>query len=288
MENIVFNTVWDWQIALEMTFLAVASFATLFAYLSYKEGAIRDALIGAAVAAVLPMFSLIILTLHLLKPEAGLLIFLSPQPRSWMLYGGIGMSLLIAFSALFAIFVALPALRIPLVSRLSPLSSSATFMNALSFLMIATGVFVALYTGFIISYERGIPFWHSAAVPAIALLMGIAGGSSFYAFIRPADQRVSFTLLFSLAFLIIFYLAHLLASLIGGPAANASAAKVLGSGLFQVTLLLSVVAVVGLAANMLWFRTKYIPLIAGAIGLITIFVLRVLLLDAGAWEFPVV
>ncbi|MCS7107153.1 MAG: polysulfide reductase NrfD [Acidilobaceae archaeon] len=288
MENIVFNDVWGWDIALEMTFLAIASFSTLFAYLSYREGQLRDAVIGAAVAAVLPVFSLIILNLHLLKPEASYLLFLSPQPRSWMLYGGIGMSSLIALSALFALFAVLPSLKVPLLSRLSPLSHSSAFMNALGVLMILAGVFVSLYTGLLMSYERGIPFWHSAALPAIALFMGIAGGSSLYAFIRPADQRVSFALLSSLALLVAVYLAHLMVSLLGSPAAHASATKVLGSGLFQVTLLLSVLAVVSLAANMFWFRTRYVPIIAGAIGLITIFVLRLLLLEAGAWEFPVI
>jgi formate-dependent nitrite reductase membrane component NrfD len=53
-------------------------------------------------------------------------------------------------------------------------------MKALGLLMSAFGVFVALYTGLVLSYERGIPFWHSAAVTLLALFIGVAAGSGLY------------------------------------------------------------------------------------------------------------
>ncbi|MCX8195578.1 MAG: polysulfide reductase NrfD [Acidilobaceae archaeon] len=287
MENIVFNEVWGFDIAVEMTFLAIASFATLFALLAYREGRLREALIGAAVAAVLPVFSLIILNLHLLKPEASYLLFLSPQPRSWMVYGGIGMTSLIVLSAVFALLLLSQLARLPLIGRLSPLAANSALMNAVGILMVLAGAFVALYTGLLMSYERGIPFWHSAAIPAIAFLMGLTGGSSLYSLITPQDRRVSLALISSLSLLLVIYLAHLLISLLGSPAANVSAKTVLDSGLFQVSLLLALLAIVGLAAN-LYFRTRYIPIVAGLIGIFVIFALRLLLLEAGAWELPVV
>lgn len=287
MENIVFNEVWGFDIAVEMTFLAIASFATLFALLAYREGRLREALIGAAVAAVLPVFSLIILNLHLLKPEASYLLFLSPQPRSWMVYGGIGMTSLIVLSAVFALLLLSQLARLPLIGRLSPLAANSALMNAVGILMVLAGAFVALYTGLLMSYERGIPFWHSAAIPAIAFLMGLTGGSSLYSLITPQDRRVSLALISSLSLLLVIYLAHLLVSLLGSPAANVSAKTVLDSGLFQVSLLLALLAIVGLAANF-YFRTRYIPIVAGLIGIFVIFALRLLLLEAGAWELPVV
>ena len=44
-------------------------------------------------------------------------------------------------------------------------------------LMSVFGVFAALYTGLVLSYERGTPFWHSAAVSLLVLFPGVAAGS---------------------------------------------------------------------------------------------------------------
>jgi formate-dependent nitrite reductase membrane component NrfD len=154
-----------------MTFLAVASFSIVLAYLSFLEGRRRDALIGGVLATVLPILSLIILNLHLLKPEASYLVFTSFQPRSWMPYGATGMTLLIITSAIF--------------TTLIKLNKKGVATHATGILASLAGVFVALYTGLLIAYERGIPFWHSGVIPLIALAMGAVGGLSVYSIIRP-------------------------------------------------------------------------------------------------------
>jgi formate-dependent nitrite reductase membrane component NrfD len=160
-----------------MTFLAVASFSIVLAYLSFLEGRRRDALIGGVLATVLPILSLIILNLHLLKPEASYLVFTSFQPRSWMPYGATGMTLLIITSAIFTALV--------------KLNKKGVATHATGILASLAGVFVALYTGLLIAYERGIPFWHSGAIPLIALAMGAVGGLSVYSIIRPQDIRIT-------------------------------------------------------------------------------------------------
>jgi len=94
-------------------------------------------------------------------------------------------------------------------------------MNALGLLMSAFGVFVALYTGLVLAYERGIPFWHSAAVPLLALFMGVAAGSGLYGLLGRVETGKWIALGGGLAALT--YLIHLHLSLIGPAAAAFSA-----------------------------------------------------------------
>lgn len=285
VENLVYNDVWGIDIAVEMTFLAIASFAAIWAYISYREGRVKDAIIGALAGAVLPIFSLIILNLHLLKPEAAYLIFASPQPRSWMFYGGIGMPTLIASSGAFALLLLSGYGKAPL-SMLAALSGNKTIMNLLGALMIASGIFVSLYTGLLISYERGIAFWHSAAMPLIGLLMGAVGGTSLFALIRPSDSRVAATLSASLFLLLVSFLSHLMVSLYGTPATHEAASSILASGLFQATAVLAAVGVVASGLSAI-YKNKYLVMISGIIGILSIFVIRTLLLSHGAWEYPI-
>jgi formate-dependent nitrite reductase membrane component NrfD len=94
-------------------------------------------------------------------------------------------------------------------------------MKALGLLMSAFGVFVALYTGLVLSYERGIPFWHSAAVTLLALFIGVAAGSGLYGLLGRVETGKWIALGSGLAALT--YLVHLHLSLIGLVAAAFSA-----------------------------------------------------------------
>lgn len=284
-ENIVYNDVWGVDIAVEMTFLAIASFAAIWAFFSYREGKIRDAIVGSLVGAVLPIFSLIILNLHLLKPEAAYLIFASPQPRSWMFYGGIGMPALIASSGALAVLLLASSGRLPL-SVLANLAEKRSLMNLIGIVIVASGVFVSMYTGLLISYERGIAFWHSAAMPLIGLFMGIVGGSAVFALLRPDDWRISASLSASLFLLVASFLSHLMVSLYGTPATYEAASSILSSGLFQATLVLSIVAIVTSGLNV-FYKNRYLIAVAAIIGLASIFVIRLFILSYGAWEYPV-
>lgn len=273
MENLVLNDVWGLEIAIEMTFLAIASFSIVLAYLSYLEGRIRDALIGGIVATVLPILSLIILNLHLLKPEAAYLVFTSFQPRSWMPWGATGITLLIVSSALFTL--------------LAKYGRQGLIVNLVGVIASLIGILVALYTGLVLAYERGIPFWHSAIVPIISLLMGIIGGASVYTIIRPSDTRITLTLGVTLLLLLVAYIAHIHLALIGPRAASYSAQVALENPLFIIGALLALIGgAIGLTT--LKIKTQYIAVVLAATGLIAILLLRVVLLTSGAWELPII
>jgi formate-dependent nitrite reductase membrane component NrfD len=272
LENLVLNDVWDLEIAVEMTFLAVASFSIVLAYLSFLEGRRRDALIGGVLATVLPILSLIILNLHLLKPEASYLVFTSFQPRSWMPYGATGMTLLIITSAIFTALV--------------KLNKKGVATHATGILASLAGVFVALYTGLLIAYERGIPFWHSGAIPLIALAMGAVGGLSVYSIIRPQDIRITLSLGVALLLLALTYVIHIHISLQGSLASNYSAQVVLGSIAFQTGIIATIIGGL-LSIATLKIRSKYLPIVIAILGLISILTLRYALLTSGAWELPI-
>lgn len=287
MENIVFNKAWGLDIAIEMTLLNIASFTAILAYFNYVQGRAREAALGGVVATILPIVSMAILISHILKPEAFYLIFLSPQPRSWMLYGALGITLLVIFSLLFTISL----LGRPSGFRLiSALGRSRIFMSTLGILLIITGVFVSLYTGLVLAYERGIPFWHTGAVPIIALVMGVVGGLSAYSIIAPRNDRVAIYLGASTLVLLVFYIIHIHLSLIGPIASRASALVVLGSPVFTASLVMAlVVGVMGIAAVWLRYaRVKYVHVALGVMGIITIFLMRTALMTAAAWELPII
>ena len=272
VENLVLNNVWDFEIAVEMTFLAVASFSIVLAYISFLEGRVRDALVGGALAAGLPILSLIILNLHLLKPEASYLVFTSFQPSSWMPYGASGMTLLIITSAIFTVLV--------------KLNRKGVATHAIGIMASLVGIFVALYTGLLIAYERGIPFWHSGIVPIIALTMGVVGGLSAYSIIRPLDTRMTFSLGVALLILALTYIIHVHISLQGPLASSYSAQVVLGSIAFQVGILIAVIGGI-LGISTLKIKSRYISVAIAVLGLISILALRYALLASGAWELPI-
>jgi len=116
-------------------------------------------------------------------------------------------------------------------------------MNALGLLMSAFGVFVALYAGLVLSYERGIPFWHSAAVPLLALSMGVAAGSGLYGLLSRVETGKWIALGSGLA--VLTYLVHLHLSLKGPVPAAFSAQGAMSdpAALSSVVLALAAAAV---------------------------------------------
>ncbi len=272
MENIVFNEIWGFEIALEMTLLAIASFAVVLAYLSYLEGRTRDALMGGLLGALLPTLSLIILNLHLLKPEASYLVFASFQPRSWMPWGATGIVLLLLFSAIFTLLV--------------KFGKSSAITNVVGLVASITGIFVAVYTGLVLAYERGIPFWHSSVVPLIALTMGVVGGLSAYAVIRPLDARITVSLGITLLILVLAYVIHIHLSLIGPIASKYSAQIALGNPAFIAGVIIALIGgVLGLLT--VKFKKPQVSYIMAVMGITSILLLRYILLSSGAWELPI-
>ncbi len=271
MSNFVLNDVWGVEIAVEMTFLAIGSFSIVLAFLSTLEGRRRDALIGGILGIVFPLAALVILNLHLLKPEAAYLVFTSFQPNSWMAIGAVGIVVLLATSAMFTVLLMLNKSGVP--------------VKAVGLIASLAGIFVATYTGLVLSYERGIPFWHSAAIPLLGLLMGAIGGLSAYSIIRPVDVRITSSLGVAMLLQAAVFLIHLHLSSIGPAVAKYSAAVALASPVFTTGILLSVIGGL-LGMSTLRLRSRYVALTVAALGLLAIATLRYILLAAGAWEFP--
>ncbi len=269
MENFVLNEVWGVEIAAEMTLLAVGSFSIVLALLSHLEGRRRDAIMGGFITVATSLLAMIILNLHLLKPEAAILIFTNPQPSSWMVWGATGIVLLLLTSALFTLLL--------LLNRKGAMVIGGTAS--------AAGIFVAVYTGLVLAYERGIPFWHSAAVPIMALVMGVVGGLSAFSIIRPRDLRITLPLGAALLLLIVIYIIHLHISAIGPAAAKYSAEVAVGSPIFAVGVLAGVLGgSAGLAT--IGLKSPYLARSAAVLGILCIAALRYNLVASGAWEFP--
>jgi formate-dependent nitrite reductase membrane component NrfD len=191
-----------------------------------------------------------------------------------MVWGASGISLLILLSLLFTAPLITPFDKIAVWGR------DRRVMNALGLLMSAFGVFVALYTGLVLSYERGIPFWHSAAVPLIALFMGVAAGSGLYGLLGRVETGRWIALGSGLAALT--YLIHLHLSLIG-PAAAAFSAQ----GAMSDPAALGGVALAFAAAAVAMFGRKRTSVAAaGALAIVAVFLIRMSLLLWGAWDFP--
>jgi hypothetical protein len=96
---IVRNQVWGLPVAVEMTLLAVASFAVVWAYIFWRRGDVKAAAVGGALGVVLPAAFGILASKLLKPPTAGILVLplLNPHANlsSWMVWGASGISLLI-------------------------------------------------------------------------------------------------------------------------------------------------------------------------------------------------
>jgi formate-dependent nitrite reductase membrane component NrfD len=217
-----------------------------------------------------------ILTSKLLKPPtAGILVLslLNPHANlsSWMVWGASGISLLILLSLLFTAPLIKPLDKIAVWGR------DRRVMNALGLLMSAFGVFVALYTGLVLSYERGIPFWHSAAVPLLALFMGVAAGSGLLGRVETGKWIALGSGLAALT-----YLVHLHLSLTG-PATAAFSAQ---GAMSDPAAIGGVALALAAAAVAMFGRKRPSVAAAGALAIATVFLIRISLLLWGAWNFP--
>jgi len=226
----------------------------------------------------LPAAALGILASELLKPPtAGILVLplLNPHANlsSWMVWGATGISLLILWSLLFTLPLIKPLDRIAVWGR------SKLAMNLLGLLTAAFGVYVALYTGLVLAYERSIPFWHSAAVPLLALFMGVAAGSGLYGILGKTETGrwiAAGSGLTALTYLIHLHLSSL------GPAAVAFSAQ----GAASDPAALGGVALAALATVAAVFGRRPGVMAAGILAIAAVFLIRASLLLWGAWHFP--
>jgi formate-dependent nitrite reductase membrane component NrfD len=130
-----------------------------------------------------------------------------------------------------------------------------------------------------LSYERDIPFWHSAAVTLLTLFIGVAAGSGLYGLLGRVETGKWIALGSGLAALT--YLVHLHLSLIGPEAAAFSA-----QGAMSDPATLGGVALALAAAAVAMFSRRPSVAAAGALAIAAVFLIRMSLLLWGAWNFP--
>jgi formate-dependent nitrite reductase membrane component NrfD len=131
-----------------------------------------------------------------------------------------------------------------------------------------------------LSYERDIPFWHSAAVTLLTLFMGVAAGSGLYGLLGRIETGKWIALGSGLAALT--YLVHLHLSLTGPVVAAFSAQGAMSDPAALGGVALALVA----AAVAMFGRKRPSVAVAGALVIIAVFLIRMSLLLWGAWNFP--
>jgi formate-dependent nitrite reductase membrane component NrfD len=110
---------------------------------------------------------------------------LGKPSRFWRLFLRVGTSWLargLLFVVLFAVFGALQLF----------LSYSFPGTGAELFFRVCAGVLALLviaYSGFVMNYVNGIPFWNSALLPLLFVVFGILGGLAILLVVVPADDR---------------------------------------------------------------------------------------------------
>jgi formate-dependent nitrite reductase membrane component NrfD len=217
---------------------------------------------------------------HLGQPSRFWRLFLKPG-SSWLARG-------LVFVALFALFGALQ------------LASSYWLAGTgweILFKMLAgiLALLVAAYSGFVMNYVNGIPFWNSALLPLLFVIFGILGGSALLMLIglfgRNADliAAVGFTPLFlpvsaSLTALYLWSATYIC------PAARRSVMELI-RGRLALPLWVGVVfcgVVIPASVTVFMYSTGYVPislLVVTAAGiLIGVFSFNYCLLKAGLYR----
>ncbi|MGD0237907.1 MAG: NrfD/PsrC family molybdoenzyme membrane anchor subunit, partial [Syntrophorhabdales bacterium] len=111
---------------------------------------------------------------HLGQPSRFWRLFLKPG-RSWLARGLLCVALFMVFATLQLIF-----------------SYWFAANGADPFFKVSSGIlalFVIAYSGFVMNYVRGIPFWNSALLPLLFIAFGILGGLALMLLIGPAALR---------------------------------------------------------------------------------------------------
>lgn len=111
---------------------------------------------------------------HLGQPARCWRLFLKPE-SSWLARG-------FFFVALFMLFGALQLIS----SHWFPGTGGEFILKVLVGIL---ALLVAAYSGFVMNYVSGIPFWNSALLPLLFVAFGILGGFAVMLLIGPASNR---------------------------------------------------------------------------------------------------
>jgi formate-dependent nitrite reductase membrane component NrfD len=217
---------------------------------------------------------------HLGQPSRFWRLFLKPR-SSWLARG-------LLFVALFAFFGALQFL----FSYWFPGTGGELLFKVLAGIL---ALLVAAYSGFVMNYVNGIPFWNSALLPLLFVVFGILGGSALLMLIgllgHDADliAALGFTPLLlpvsaSLTALYLWSATYM------GPAAKRSAMELI-RGRLALMLWIGVVfcgVVVPVGATLVMYSAGFVPvslLVVTAAGiLVGVFSFNYCLLKAGLYR----
>lgn len=180
---------------------------------------------------------------HLGQPARCWRLFLNPG-SSWLARG-------FFFVALFMVFGALQLIS----SHWFPGTGAEFILKVLAGIL---ALLVTAYSGFVMNYVSGIPFWNSALLPLLFVAFGILGGFAVMLLIGPASDRGA---IFALAQFLLFTSTCLLALYLYGATHMGPAAKRSVGELVQGRLALSLwggVVVCGVALPVLTMLYMYL------------------------------
>uniref|UniRef100_A0A7C3WQ79 Polysulfide reductase NrfD n=1 Tax=Thermofilum pendens TaxID=2269 RepID=A0A7C3WQ79_THEPE len=169
---------WDIRIVLDLTLggMGVAAFIIAFFYYlrGEKEFNVKAALAGIASL----LIGLLILIMHLGKPEAALYTLLSPNIGSVMAWGVFFNILTLVFGGLFAL---------PGLVKL-PYAGNERVMRLLGALGSVFSFLVMTYTGALLA-RTSIHLWRSPATPLLFILVALSSGIGLYTLVAVAFKK---------------------------------------------------------------------------------------------------
>ncbi|CAB1128557.1 Polysulfide reductase chain C [Candidatus Hydrogenisulfobacillus filiaventi] len=188
----VFQTVWGWPIAIYLYLGGLGGGSAVLAYLTAArmgrstEIGKRIEQFGMAAGFVLLAVGTVLLVFDLDDPWH--LMYILGNPRSWIFWGVILISLFLILSALYLAGVILPS-RIQakwvgaISARLGTWSAGAA----------VTGLLVALYTGFLVSMAPAIGFWNTPTLPLLFVVSALSTGAALLmlGFSRPGEGALA-------------------------------------------------------------------------------------------------
>lgn len=126
-------------------------------------------LVGGPLAAVALGTGMVALAIVLL------LMHLGHPLRAWRAILNVRGSWVSRGTLVLGSFVALGALR-TIAEPLGLLDQGAALASLIAWLLVAGGIFIALYPGLVLSASSAIPFWNSGLLPVLSLAQGTTSG----------------------------------------------------------------------------------------------------------------
>jgi Fe-S-cluster-containing dehydrogenase component/formate-dependent nitrite reductase membrane component NrfD len=147
---------WGWRVTTYLWTKAVGAGALMVAALARFLG-VELGVLGTVVAPALGLIGVtatgVLLVWDLKRPGRFFYIFLKPNPRSWLVLGGV---VLAAFAGLSALW-----LGAGILAETGAVASADGLLDVLAYLAIPAGALTAGYTGFLFGQAEGRDLWQS-------------------------------------------------------------------------------------------------------------------------------